>query len=131
MKTHRWLLLFLPLLSLPFFPPIRSLMAQVPPQFGEPLPGLPDELLVAFQFGREKFTAVQTPASGLGPVFNGRSCGECHANPVPGGSGNSQDNRVIRFARRVEGAPFDPLLDRKSTRLNSSHSRASRMPSSA
>ena len=31
----------------------------------------------------------------------------------------------------VEGVTFSPDLDRKSTRLNSSHSRASRMPSSA
>ncbi len=110
MKYGRWLLLFLPLLALPFFPPIRSIMAQVAPQFGEPLHGLPDELLVAFQFGKERFTAVQTTASGLGPVFNGRSCVECHSNPVPGGSAISLDNRVIRFARRAEGEPFDPLL---------------------
>lgn len=110
MKTHRWLLLFLPLLAFPFFPPIRSLMAQVVPQFGEPLPGLPDDLLAAFQFGKEKFTAAQTPGSGLGPVFNGRSCVECHSIPATGGSGNSLDNRVTRFARVALGAPFNPLL---------------------
>ena len=34
-----------------------------------------------------------------------------------------------RFLRR--GLPLDRLLDRKSTRLNSSHSQQSRMPSSA
>jgi len=110
MKHRRWLLLVLPLLSLPFFPPIRSLMAQVAPQFGDPLPGLSDEDLAAFAFGKEKFMAAQTPASGLGPVFNGRSCVACHSSPAPGGSGASLDNRVTRFARQVQGQPFDPLL---------------------
>src|SRR3972149_648217 len=110
MKPPRWLLLVLPLLSLSFFPPIRSLMAQVAPHFGDPLPGLSDADLAAFAFGKEKFMAVQTPATGLGPVFNGRSCVACHSSPAPGGSGASLDNRVTRFARQVQGQPFDPLL---------------------
>src|SRR3990170_7209705 len=110
MKTRRWLLLFLPLLALPFLPPVRTLTAQVGPQFGDPLPGLADADLAAFAFGKEKFMAVQTPATGLGPVFNGRSCVACHSSPAPGGSGASLDNRVTRFARQVQGQPFDPLL---------------------
>jgi CxxC motif-containing protein (DUF1111 family) len=110
MKTRRWLLLFLPLLALPFLPPVRTLTAQVAPQFGDPLPGLSDGNLAAFALGKEKFTAAQTPATGLGPVFNGRSCVGCHSNPVPGGSSASLDNRVTRFARQVQGQPFDPLL---------------------
>ncbi len=111
MKSVRWLLLFLPLIALSPFLPFRTLTAQVLSQFGDPLPRLPDDLLVAFQFGKEKFMTVQTPATGLGPVYNGKSCVECHSNPVPGGSGASPDNRVIRFARQVEGQPFDPLLN--------------------
>ena len=110
MKARRWLLLFLPLLALPFLPPVRTLTAQVAPQFGDPLPGLSDEDLAAFAFGKEKFMAAQTPATGLGPVFNGRSCVACHSSPAPGGSGASLDNRVTRFARQVQGQPFDPLL---------------------
>ena len=110
MKHRRWLLLFLPLLALPFLPPVRTLTAQVAPEFGDPLPGLPDVDLAAFGFGKEKFMAAQTPATGLGPVFNGRSCVECHSVPAPGGSGAALENRVIRFARQVEGLPFDPLL---------------------
>jgi len=110
MKTRRWLLLVLSLLALPFFPPARTIMAQVAPQFGDPLPGLSDGDLAAFGFGKEKFIAVQTPETGLGPVFNGRSCAECHSVPAPGGSGAALDKRVIRFARQVEGQPFNPLL---------------------
>jgi CxxC motif-containing protein (DUF1111 family) len=111
MRNRPWLALLLPLAAIPFLLPVKTLTAQVAPQFGDPLPGLPDDQLVAFQFGREKFAMVETPATGLGPVFNGRSCLECHSNPVPGGSGNSLDTRVVRFARRVEGQPFDPLLN--------------------
>ena len=74
MKHGRWLLLLLPLAALPFFFPLRTIMAQVAPQFGDPLPGLPDHLLVAFQFCKEKFMAVQTPATGLGPVYNAKLC---------------------------------------------------------
>ena len=110
MKHRRWLLLFLPLLAFPFLPPVRTLTAQVAPQFGDPLPGLSDGDLAAFAFGKEKFVAAQTPATGLGPVFNDRSCVACHSNPVPGGSGASLNNRITRFARQVEGQPFNPLL---------------------
>src|SRR3990172_75390 len=97
MKTRRWLLLLLPLLALPLPPPVRTLTAQVVPQFGDPLPGLSDGNLAAFAFGKEKFTAAQTPATGLGPVFNGRSCAECHSVPAPGGSGSSLEHRLTRF----------------------------------
>ena len=110
MRNRPWLVLLLPLAAIPFFLPVKTLTAQVASQFGGPLPGLHDDQLVAFQFGREKFVTVETAATGLGPIFNGRSCLECHSNPVPGGSGNSLDNRVVRFARRVEGQTFDPLL---------------------
>ena len=40
MKHGRWLLLLLPLAAIPFFFPLRTIMAQVAPQFGDPLPGL-------------------------------------------------------------------------------------------
>jgi len=110
MRNRPWLALLLPLAAIPLLLSVRTLTAQLAPQFGDPLPGLPDDQLVAFQFGRQKFATVETAATGLGPIFNGRSCLECHSSPVPGGSGNSLDNRVVRFARRVEGQPFDPLL---------------------
>jgi CxxC motif-containing protein (DUF1111 family) len=111
MKNRSWLALLLPLAAIPFFLPARPLTARVAPSFGDPLSSLTDDQFVAFEFGREKFAAVETPATGLGPVFNGRSCLECHSNPAPGGSGPSLDNRVTRFARRVEVQPFDPLLN--------------------
>jgi CxxC motif-containing protein (DUF1111 family) len=111
-KNRRWLLCALLLVALSPFVPLRTLTAQLAPQFGDPLPDLaPDGLGLAFHFGKEKFMQVQTPETGLGPVYNGKSCVECHSNPVPGGSGASLENRVIRFAKQVQGEPFDPLLN--------------------
>ena len=48
---------------------------------------LPPLLAQLFAAGRTQFEAVETPASGLGPVFNGRSCAECHTSPAIGGGG--------------------------------------------
>ena len=52
MKKRQWLLLFLPLVALSPFLPLRTLTAQAAPQFGDPLPALPDEILAAFEYGK-------------------------------------------------------------------------------
>ena len=75
------------------------------PQGGGPLPGLTPEQVGAFNEGRAAFLEVETPEEGLGPIFNGRSCVECHAVPAPGGS---SPVNVVRFGRSVNGT-FDPL----------------------
>src|SRR4029450_12453549 len=52
-----------------------------------PLPGLTVEEGNAFAAGLEDFLEVETVEDGLGPVFNGKSCAECHAVPSVGGWG--------------------------------------------
>ena len=42
----------------------------LPPQFGDPLPGLTISELNVFIDGRNDFVQVETPATGLGPIFN-------------------------------------------------------------
>ena len=58
-----------------------------------------------------------------------------HAELTEDGSGRTLTQEIIRRFRKnrmaVAALCVVALLDRKSTRLNSSHSRASRMPSSA
>jgi CxxC motif-containing protein (DUF1111 family) len=83
--------------------------AQTATEFGDPLPGLPGWAVSSFAAGRAAFTAVETPATGLGPVYNGESCRECHGHPVPGGSGTSLGQRVTRFGLNVAPQRFDPL----------------------
>jgi len=52
---------------------------------------------------------VETIEDGLGPVFNGKSCGECHAVPSVGGSEpNVGVARETRIGRMFNGR-FDPL----------------------
>src|SRR5690242_13234888 len=61
-----------------------------------PLAGLPPEAVASFAAGRRQFEAVETPASGLGPVFNAASCAACHKDPASGGSSATF---VTRFGR--------------------------------
>lgn len=53
-----------------------------------------------FQEGLGEFTEVDTAAEGLGPLFNGASCSQCHALGGVGGGG------IIRVAR-VACLPVD------------------------
>src|SRR4029453_7367505 len=74
-----------------------------------PLPGLTLEEGDAFVGGLEDFLEVETVEEGLGPVFNGKSCAECHAVPSVGGSEpNVGVARETRIGRLFNGV-FDPL----------------------
>jgi CxxC motif-containing protein (DUF1111 family) len=65
----------------------------------------------AFAAGRAKFAEVETVADGLGPVFNGTSCGECHAHPALGGSSPDLGTSVeFRIGTLTSGA-YDPLVE--------------------
>ena len=60
------------------------------------------------QFNRDanQFNQIETLEDGLGPVFNARSCAECHFNPVLGGNSQVTEVRVGSF----DGAMFiEPL----------------------
>jgi hypothetical protein len=65
--------------------------------------------------GRDIFVNELGPEQRLGPLFNGRVCGNCHntvaGNPFPGGMGISPDTFITRVAH-LEGGIFDPLLGR-------------------
>jgi CxxC motif-containing protein (DUF1111 family) len=84
--------------------PQRNFQAQAQ-GFGLALSGLTAEQLAAFQEGRTEFLNVETPEGGLGPIFNGRSCVECHGVPAPGGASNIS---VVRFGHSENGL-FDAL----------------------
>ena len=75
-------------------------------QFGDPLRGLNPKQAAGFAEGLDQFSEVETVDEGLGPVFNGRSCGECHNVPAIGGG---SERVVTRFARYDENGVFDPL----------------------
>ena len=75
-------------------------------RFGGPLPGIAAREFERFRVGLEDFLEVEEPEDGLGPVFNGRSCAECHNIPAVGGSGSILE---MRAGRRDADGNFDPL----------------------
>ncbi len=80
-------------------------VATNPVLFGDPLPGIGAELSDLFTEGKDEFSLVETAAEGLGPVFNGDSCGGCHSNPAVGGD---SDTLETRFGATTNNH-FDPL----------------------
>src|SRR5205823_5896297 len=64
------------------------------PALGSALAGLNGAQLNAFNAGRAMFTRDETPGTGLGPVFNQRSCSECHNASAVGGGGNRTVTRI-------------------------------------
>jgi mono/diheme cytochrome c family protein len=59
--------------------------------------------------GAQLFRANFTPKQGLGPLYNARSCLECHHTPTAGGVGRNGLSVVQRIGR-YDGYEFDPLV---------------------
>jgi CxxC motif-containing protein (DUF1111 family) len=80
---------------------------QLRPQPGDPLPQLSQAQLNRFRAGQEEFMAVRDPIDGLGPAYNGTSCGACHNLPAVGGGGIVS---VTQAGRKNDDGSFTPLL---------------------
>lgn len=113
-----------PILGLAFALALASsaALAQNPPAagqaaFGLPLPGMTAAESGTFRLGQAAFAVVETPATGLGPIFNDSSCVACHGGPAPGGS---SQKTVTRFGLETGGV-FDPLTQLDGSLL---HARA-------
>ncbi len=71
-----------------------------PPPVGGPLPGLTATELQRFNAGRGAFLQGEQPQTGLGPVFNGTSCVQCHG---AGGPGGASPNLGVSVVTRIGG----------------------------
>ncbi|MGV3720062.1 MAG: di-heme oxidoredictase family protein, partial [Actinomycetota bacterium] len=79
-------------------------------RLGGPVAGLDDATRALFLAGKSEFEDVKTIEDGLGPVFNGRSCAECHGAPVTGGAGGDlQRTQAVRIGKWTNGV-FDELV---------------------
>src|ERR1700719_4995113 len=47
-----------------------------------------------FALDQQNYERVHDVSTGLGPVYNGRACAECHQNPVSGGASQFTELRV-------------------------------------
>ena len=77
------------------------------PALGEPLAELTPDQRAQFLEGKKVFQRVFEPKDGLGPLFNGNSCAECHETPVVGGVGDEVEVHATRF---VAPNSCDPLF---------------------
>ncbi|HVV49193.1 MAG TPA: di-heme oxidoredictase family protein [Polyangia bacterium] len=59
--------------------------------------------------GADMFATDLSPLQGLGPLFNGRACGDCHNAPTEGGMGATADTFVTRVGRIDGSGAFDEL----------------------
>src|SRR5512139_1524385 len=72
-------------------------LAQTGAAPGDPLPNLSPPDLAAFREGRNEFFLDEFhPEHGLGPAFNGDSCGSCHNLPAIGGTGVIVETHAAR-----------------------------------
>ena len=75
---------------------------------GQPIDGLSARQLASFNEGKVLFKKKFTVKEGLGPLFNGQSCFECHGQPSDAVGGEGRDNSstsIVNFARRIPSSP--------------------------
>lgn len=65
-----------------------------PSQPGNPLPGITADEFELFRIGLGDFVEVEEAGEGLGPVFNGLGCAQCHATPAIGGISPVSEVRI-------------------------------------
>ncbi len=81
-------------------------LAQRVPLPGDPLPGLTAGEFEAFNLGLEDFLEVEDAEEGLGPAYNGTSCGECHNVPAIGGIAPMTE---VRAGMRLADGTFQDI----------------------
>jgi CxxC motif-containing protein (DUF1111 family) len=73
-----------------------------PAQPGNPLVGITPNEFELFTIGEEDFIEIEDAAEGLGPVFNGLGCAQCHATPAIGGISPVSEMRIGRVDEQGE-----------------------------
>ena len=80
-------------------------------KLGEHLEGISGIDQVAFNNGFNQFLEKEGKAKGLGPVFNGESCAQCHMQGAIGGAGNDlQLTRVTRIGG-IRNGKYSDLVE--------------------
>ena len=61
----------------------------------------------SFQLDQSVYETIHDVSTGLGPVYNGRACVECHQNPVSGGASQFTE---LRVGHAVNGTFINPTV---------------------
>src|SRR5437867_9825367 len=100
---------------------LSGCQTQKQPALGEPLAGLTPDQQAQFLAGKKVFQRVFEPKDGLGPLFNGNSCAECHETPVLGGVGDEVEVHATRFSGPNDCDPLfhegGPVIQQDATPL--------------
>jgi CxxC motif-containing protein (DUF1111 family) len=94
--------------DIPTAPPrdsTNALSMAVATMLGAPLPGLSAAQRAQFARGAVVFADSFGVAQGIGPLFNGFYCADCHSTPVNGGVGTD----IERHATAYHNGVCDPL----------------------
>src|SRR5579859_3270308 len=65
----------------------------------------------SFQLDQAVYETLHDVSTGLGPVYNGRACVECHQNPVSGGASQFTELRVGHAVNGIFVNPTVPIDD--------------------
>ena len=117
----------------------QALMSAGAENLTNPLPDLTDQEKDDFMAGLEDFLEVETVEDGLGPVFNAKSCAECHAVPSVGGSepnvGVARETRIGRLFDPLDGSVSvnrgGGLLQQRAINLPGCHLKGEAVPAEA
>lgn len=93
--------------ELPQYPGLKGAVLELPAFGASTATSTPTPDLVAR--GAELFRHAFTPGEGLGPLFNARSCAECHASPTAGGVA-PDGLGIATLVGRLSDGKFDPML---------------------
>jgi len=83
----------------------ESLATNTEALVGDAFTGLTSDQQLAFDDGKDAFEEEEAITDGLGPVFNEKSCANCHSVGAVGGSGTQFEVR----AGKLTGTSFDSL----------------------
>lgn len=78
---------------------------------GQALPGLTEEDQAAFAEGLRAFSTVEGREEGLGPVFNGTSCAECHKAGAIGGAASDLQVALVRRIGGMKNGVYSDLTE--------------------
>ena len=84
-------------------------IAQAQPAPSDPLLGLTPLEFELFSIGLEDFLEVEDAEEGLGPAYNGTSCGGCHNVPAIGGISPVAELRAGMVDAKGQYSDFDPV----------------------